>query len=111
MPAKVGDHSWGHRLAALLQGCGDEGSAAVDADDQPAFAKHGHGVADGDVGDAVLFGERAFCGELAGYLAGLDPPGDVFGYLDVGMVAPVRVDRLGRHVLNVGACRANETFA
>lgn len=97
-------------MLRLLEGCGDEGSAAVDADDQSAFAQHRHGVADGDIGDAVLLGERAFRGELAGNLAGLDPPGDVLGDLDVGMIAPVRVDRLGRHVLNVGARRANETF-
>lgn len=82
----------------------------MDADDESAFAQDRDGVADGDVGDAVFVGERALGRELADDLTGFDPAGDVVGYLYIGMVQPVGVDRLGRHVLNVGAGRANETF-
>ena len=58
----------------------------MDADDQVAVAEDRHGVPDGDVGDAELFGQGAFAGQLDRVLAGGDAGGDGVGDLLVGVL-------------------------
>jgi hypothetical protein len=51
-------------------------------------------VPHGDVGGLVFLSERPLGRELAGDLPGTDPVCEILGDLKVGMLPPVRVDRL-----------------
>jgi hypothetical protein len=82
-------------------------SAPHDGDDQPAVPQQRGSTPDRVVGDAVLGGQVALCGQpRAGcQLAGLDARRDVVGHLDVDQLRRGGVNgRMITHVITVRHC-------
>jgi hypothetical protein len=74
------------------------GAAAVNGDDDPAFAQYRHGMPHRGVGDAVLFGEAPLAGELRRDLTLCDPPLDIVRNLHIGIFRPKGIDRTSAHM-------------
>jgi hypothetical protein len=73
----------------------------VDCDDDPSVAQYRHGVANGGIGDLVLFGEAPLAGELPLDLTLGDPSLDIVRDLDIGIFSPIRINRTSRHMINL----------
>ena len=78
-----------------------ERAASVNGDDQPSLAQDLHGVPDGRVGDAVLFGEAALAREFRGDLSLSDPTRNVVRHLDIRILSPIGINWTRRHMLTI----------
>jgi hypothetical protein len=85
-----------------LRGWLDERSASVNGDNQALLPQNVHGMSHGRVGDTVLVGQVALARELLRDLASRDPPRYIAGHLNVRVLIPERVYRLGWHKINIG---------
>ena len=69
--------------------------------DQALLTENLHRVPNGYVSDSVLACERPLSRQLPDDLTRLDPPGDIVGYLDVGVLTSEGIHRSCWHMINI----------
>jgi hypothetical protein len=80
----------------------DVSPAAMNRDDDPAFAQYRHGMPHGGVRDTVLVGKASLAGKLRRDLALRDPTLDVVRNLQIGIFRPKGINRTNTHTGTLG---------
>ena len=70
--------------------------------DDPALAQNRHRVPDSGVRDPVFVGEAPLTREFRCDLAFGNPPLDIVGDLDIGVLSPKLINRTSRHTITIG---------